>query len=586
MSFFEAESSMELMYQKLSRYVLLIVSIIWVASPVIAQEAKPLPPVLKPVIVKNAMVSSQEAVATRVGVEILRRGGNAVDAAVAVGFALAVTLPRAGNLGGGGFMLVHDAKSGETHAIDYRETAPGTATRDMFLDGAGKYDRRKAIGSHLSVGVPGTVAGLALALERFGSMPLATVIQPAIKLASTGIPVTRDFSESLTPGRRNRLLAWGFSREKFFKPDGSHYEIGETWRQPALAHSLKLIAKDGPNAFYNGEIAERIAEDMKSNGGLISIADLESYRPILRKPVRGTYRGYEIVSMPPPSSGGVHLIQMLNVLEGYDFAKMGHNSAASVHVAAEAMKIAFADRSWHLGDPAYWQVPVTSLTSKAYAAEIRERIDIENARAADEIGPGDPKNHEGRNTTHFSVIDRDGNVVTNTYTLNLAYGSGIVVPGTGILLNNEMDDFSAKPGVPNSYGLVGGAANAVEPGKRPLSSMTPTIIFEDGKPLLATGSPGGSRIITAVLQIILNVIDYKMNVAEATVAARFHHQWRPDFLFLEPGFSVETIELLRRKGQVVRPSRAMGSTQSIMTLPVGLAGASDPRRRGALTAGY
>ena len=532
------------------------------------------------------MVSSQEALATRVGVEVLRRGGNAVDAAVAVGFALAVTLPRAGNLGGGGFMMVHQAELGKTHAIDYRETAPGAASRDMLLDNEGNYDRRKSIGSHLAVGVPGTVAGLTLALERFGTMPLVDVMQPAIDLAEEGIPVTQGFAESMTPGRVKRLSRWPASREKFFKSDGMAYQIGEKWRQPMLARSLKLIAEQGASAFYNGEVAERIVDNMKKHGGLITRLDLAAYRPIIRAPVRGLYRDYEIVSMPPPSSGGIHLIQILNILEAFDIAAMGHNSAASVHLATEAMKFAYADRSWYLGDPAFWKVPVDGLTSKAYAAEIRRRIDPDTARTADEIGPGDPKANEGRNTTHYSVIDRHGNVVSNTYTLNLAYGTGIVVPGTGILLNNEMDDFSAKPGVPNSYGLIGGVANAIEAGKRPLSSMTPTIVFKDGKPLLVTGSPGGSRIITTVLQVISNIIDHGMNVAAATAAPRFHHQWRPDALFIEPGFSADTVELLKRKGQVVRSSRPMGSTQSIMAMPDGLTGASDPRRRGALTAGY
>lgn len=551
-----------------------------------AQETAPRGSIFQPVRAANGMVAAQEGIATRIGVEVLRRGGNAVDAAVAVGFALAVTLPRAGNLGGGGFMIVHDAKSGETHAIDYRETAPAGATRDMFLDANGEYDRRKAIGSHLSVGVPGTVAGLAMALERFGTMTLAEVMQPAIKLARDGIVVTRGLRESLTQGRVKRLRKWPASSDVFFKSDDQLYGIGERWRQSDLAWSLEQIAEQGPRAFYAGEIAERIVADMVANGGLISREDLATYQPLLRQPVRGTYRGHEIVSMPPPSSGGVHLIQMLNVMEGYDVTRSGQNSAATIHYMTEAMKFAYADRSWYLGDPAYWKVPVAGLTSKSYAAEIRNRIDAEKARTADQIGPGDPKLHEGRNTTHFSVADKDGNVVSNTYTLNLAYGTGIVAKGTGILLNNEMDDFSAKPGVANSYGLIGGMANAIEPGKRPLSSMTPTIVFKDGKPLLATGSPGGSRIITTVLQVISNVIDHRMNVAAATAAPRFHHQWRPDYLRMEPGFSIDTTRLLEKRGHVIKPSWPMGSTQSIMMRPDGFAGASDPRRRDALTLGH
>ncbi len=557
-----------------------------VTPPSLSDETKPKGSIIQPVLAEHGMVSAQEAVATRIGVEILQRGGNAVDAAVAVGFALSVTLPRAGNLGGGGFMMVHEAATGKVHAIDYREIAPAAATRGMFLDAAGEYDRIKAVGSHISVGVPGTVAGFAMAIERFGTMSLAEVIQPALKLASEGIVVTRGLAESLTSRRKEKLARWPASREIFFKPDGSTYDIGEVWPQRDLAWSLEQIAENGPSAFYSGEIAGRLVEEMAVNGGLITRADLAGYRVIMREPVRGTYRGREIVSMPPPSSGGVHLIQILNVLEEFDIAGMGHNSAASIHVMTEAMKFAYADRSWYLGDPDYWKVPVTGLTSKSYAMETMKRIDLAKARSADEIGPGLPKQHEGRNTTHFSVVDRDGNVVSNTYTLNLAYGTGIVAAGTGILLNNEMDDFSAKPGVANSYGLIGGEANAIEPGKRPLSSMTPTIVFQDGKPLLATGSPGGSRIITTVLQVISNVIDHRMNIAAATAAPRFHHQWRPDFLRLETGFSADTLKILKKRGHVMRMSWPMGSTQSIMLMPKGMAGASDPRRRDALTLGY
>ena len=557
-----------------------------VTPPSLSDETKPKGSIIQPVLAEHGMVSAQEAVATRIGVEILQRGGNAIDAAVAVGFALSVTLPRAGNLGGGGFMMVYEAATGKVHAIDYREIAPAAATRGMFLDAAGEYDRIKAVGSHISVGVPGTVAGFAMAIERFGTMSLAEVIQPALKLASEGIVVTRGLADSLTSRRKEKLARWPASREIFFKPDGSTYDIGEVWPQRDLAWSLEQIAENGPSAFYSGEIAGRLVEEMAVNGGLITRADLAGYRVIMREPVRGTYRGREIVSMPPPSSGGVHLIQILNVLEEFDIAGMGHNSAASIHVMTEAMKFAYADRSWYLGDPDYWKVPVTGLTSKSYAMETMKRIDLAKARSADEIGPGLPKQHEGRNTTHFSVVDKDGNVVSNTYTLNLAYGTGIVAAGTGILLNNEMDDFSAKPGVANSYGLIGGEANAIEPGKRPLSSMTPTIVFQDGKPLLATGSPGGSRIITTVLQVISNVIDHRMNIAAATAAPRFHHQWRPDFLRLETGFSTDTLKILKKRGHVMRMSWPMGSAQSIMLMPKGMAGASDPRRRDALTLGY
>tara|TARA_Y100001934_G_scaffold69151_2_gene85844 strand:+ start:14653 stop:16407 length:1755 start_codon:yes stop_codon:yes gene_type:complete len=575
----------------LSRYETFVVALIMGMLSLcfafgIAQASERQNSSFQPVFAKNGMVSAQEAIATRIGVDVLRQGGNAIDAAVAVGFALAVTLPRAGNLGGGGFMIVHEAKTGKTHAIDYRETAPAGATRNMFLDKNGEYDREKAVGTHFSAGVPGTVAGLAIALEKFGTMTLAELIRPALHLARNGIAVSPGLRESLTRSRQKKLARWPASRDIFFKPDGTVFEVGERWRQRDLAVTLELIAKRGPSAFYFGEIAGKLVRDMAKHGGLITRNDLASYRPIIREPVRGIYRGYEIYSMPPPSSGGVHLIQMLNVMENFDIAGMGHNSAASIHVMTEAMKFAYADRSWHMGDPGFWKVPVTKLTSKSYAMTIGQLIDVNKARTASQIGPGDLKRHEGRNTTHFSVMDRKGNVVSNTYTINLAYGSGIVAKGTGILWNNEMDDFSAKPGVANSFGLIGGAANAIEPGKRPLSSMTPTIVFKNGQPLLATGSPGGSRIITTVLQVVSNVIDHKMDIGRATAVPRFHHQWRPDFLRVEPGFSAKTLSILKNRGHTIRATGLMGSTQSIMSMDDGFFGASDPRRRDALTYGY
>lgn len=559
-----------------------------VGAPLGAQTPSILPDHarFKPVRAAHGMVSSQEARATRIGVDILKQGGNAVDAAVAVGFALAVTLPRAGNLGGGGFMIIHRADKGETHALDYRETAPAASTAEMLLNEAGEYDRDKATASHLSVAVPGTVAGLAMALEKFGTMSLRDVIQPAIVLARDGFIVDQAFRDSFTEQRVGKLRRWTESWRVFLRDDGAPHDIGARFRQPDLAATLERIAERGPAGFYDGDVAARVAADMEANGGLVTRADLKAYRPVLRVPVRGSYRGHDVVSMPPPSSGGVHLIQMLNVLEGFDIRSMGPNSAATIHAMAEAMKFAYADRSWYLGDPGYWKVPVAGLVSKAYADEIRRRIDPKKARTAGEIGPGDPKVHEGRNTTHFSVVDAAGNVVSNTYTLNLAYGSGIVAKGTGVLLNNEMDDFAAKPGVPNSFGLIGGAANAIEPGKRPLSSMTPTIVFRDGKPLLITGSPGGSRIITTVLQMVLNVVDHRLNVAAATAAPRIHHQWRPDRLYVEQGLSPDTLGLLAALGHDIHQGFPFGGTQSIMMAPQGLTGFSDPRRAGGLTLGY
>jgi len=541
--------------------------------------------IFHPVHGRDGMVASQEAVATRVGLDILRRGGNAVDAAVAVGFTLAVTLPRAGNLGGGGFMMVHAAEPGETVAIDYRETAPAAATRDMYLDAAGQVDNRRARFSYLSVGVPGSVAGMALALERYGTMALPQVIAPAIRLAEDGIAVGADLAASLE-SRRRRFGRWPATMQVFFKADGSGYVAGERLVQADLAWSLRQIAAHGADAFYRGAIAERIAADMAANGGLVTLADLESYRAVVRRPVHGSYRGHDIYSMPPPSSGGVHLVQILNILEGYPIGYLGHNGAETLHLMAEAMKLAYADRSAHLGDPDFWKVPVAGLTSKPYAAELRTRIDRHRARPAAEIKPGDPAPYESNETTHFAVMDRHGNVVSNTYTINFGYGAGIVAAGTGILLNNEMDDFSAKPGVPNAYGLIGGEANAIGPGKRPLSSMTPTIVIKDGTPFLATGSPGGGRIITTTLQLIMNVIDHRMNVAAATNAARVHHQWLPDELRVESGLSPDTLRLLAAKGHRVVVKNAMGSTQSIMRTADGFLGASDPRRPGALTLGY
>ncbi len=541
--------------------------------------------IFHPVFAENGMVASQEAEATRIGVAVLEAGGNAVDAAVAVGFALAVTLPRAGNLGGGGFMMIHDAKSGDTVALDFREMAPAAAARDMYLDAEDEVDQARARFSYLSVGVPGSVAGLALASERYGDLPLAQVMAPAIRLAEQGIEVTAGLAESLE-ARRERLSRWPAAKAIFFKAGGGAYRPGERLVQTDLAWSLKLIAEQGPAAFYQGAIAERIAADMAANGGLITMADLATYRPALRQPVTGSYRGYQIASMPPPSSGGVHLVQILNMLEGYPVGALGHNGSAAIHLMAEAMKLAYADRSKHLGDPDFWKVPVAGLTAKAYAAQLRQRIDAARAAPAAEIAPGDPAPYESNETTHFSVMDRQGNVVSATYTINFSYGTGIVAAGTGIFLNNEMDDFSSKPGVPNAYGLIGGAANAIEPGKRPLSSMTPTILFKDGKPILATGSPGGSRIITTVLQVILNVTDHGMNIAAATAAPRVHHQWLPDELRVEQGLSPDTVAALEALGHKVAVKAAMGSTQSILRGEAGFYGASDPRRPGALTSGY
>jgi len=563
------------------------------AVPAMAQTAPPaVAPILSadarllPVLARHGMVSSQERRASAVGVEILKRGGNAVDAAVAVGFALAVTLPRAGNLGGGGFMLVHLAKSNETIAIDYRETAPAAATRDMFLGPDGKPDPAKSRDSGLSVGVPGTVRGLALAHEKYGSgkLSFAALIEPAIRLAREGIEVEDDLADSL-PGAVAKFQRHPASATIFLK-DGKPLAVGDRLVQTDLAATLEEIATGGPDRFYSGRIAAAIASSVKAAGGVMTEADLAAYRAVIRAPVKGSYRGYEIASMPPPSSGGVHLVQILNILEGFDLAGFGAGSAETLHLMTEAMKPAYADRATFLGDPDRVKVPAKGLTSKKYAETLRAAIDANRARRADEVKAGDPLPYESDQTTHFSVVDAEGNAVANTYTLNFSFGMGMVAPGTGVLMNNEMDDFSAKAGALNAYGLVGGDTNSVHPGARPLSSMTPTILFKDGKPFLVTGSPGGSRIITTVLQVVVNVVDFGMNIAEAVAAPRIHHQWKPDVLVVEHGLSPDTLKLLLDKGHRVQPGRTSGSANSIMVTKAGLQGASDPRQRGTAALGY
>ncbi|HZA66323.1 MAG TPA: gamma-glutamyltransferase [Geminicoccaceae bacterium] len=564
--------------------------VLWLAPAVALAQAPPGPiysdrDLVHPVYGRSGMVATQEASATRIGLEVLQNGGNAVDAAATVAFALAVTLPSAGNLGGGGFMVVHDAKSGETVAIDYREKAGSSAFRDMFLDDEGEADPEKSRFGGLAIGVPGTVAGIALALERYGTIRLAEALEPAIELAEGGIAVTPDLAASLA-GAKERLQKWPSSAGIFYKDGGALYEPGEILVQRDLAWSLERIAEQGPGAFYAGPIGERIVAEVARAGGHLTIEDFRSYQAVVREPVRGSYRDYEIASMPPPSSGGVHIVQILNVLEGFPIGFLGTGGAETIHLMAEAMKLAYADRSEYLGDPDFVDVPVTALTSRAYAAHLRGLINRYRARPATEIRPGDLAPYESPETTHFSIVDAAGNAVANTYTINFGYGTGLVAEGTGILLNNELDDFSAKPGVPNAYGLIGGYANAVAPGKRPLSSMSPTIVLKDGRPFLVTGSPGGSRIITTTLQIVMNVIDHGMNIAEATYAPRVHHQWLPDELRIEEGLSPDTIRLLEEKGHHVMVGDAMGSTQSIMVTEDGLFGSSGPRRPGALTLGY
>ncbi len=531
-----------------------------------------------PVISKNGMVVSQRQTASEVGASILRKGGNAVDAAVATGLALAVVLPRAGNLGGGGFMVVYLEEEDETITIDYREKAPSKAHRDLFLDENGNYDKSKAQFSLLSAGVPGTVAGLHLALTKYGTMTWQEVLEPAIKLAEDGFTVPHDLANILaSPRYKKRLSSNEAAAKSYYKNDKSNYQAGELLKLPNLAWTLKQLSVNGPDAFYKGEIAKKIVKEMKRNQGLISAEDLENYKAIERSPVVGTYKDFRIVSMPPASSGGVHLIQMLNMLEEFPIKDMGFGSADSIHVLAEVMKRAYADRSKHLGDMDFYKVPF-SLMSKEYASFLNKGISINSRTASKDVYAGDPYPYESPDTTHFSVMDQYGNVVSNTYTLNFSYGSGIMIPGTGMLMNNEMDDFSSKPGVPNGYGLLGSEANSIQANKRPLSSMTPSIIFKNNKPYLVLGSPGGSRIITTVLQVALNVMEHNMNVAEAVNSPRIHHQWLPEVLMMEKGFGPDTEKLLEEKGYKLYPSSTMGSVQAILKEGDYFYGAADPRR--------
>ena len=547
-------------------------------------------PAIRPataVVAHNGMVVAPEARAARIGVDILKRGGNAVDAAVAVGFALAVTYPRAGNIGGGGFMVIHLAKNrnldNRNVAIDYRETAPAAATPTMFLDAKGDPDPTKSRDSGLSVGVPGTVAGLALAREKYGSgkLSLAELMAPAIALAQNGFALDNGIADQL-PATRGKLARWPSTAEIFLH-DGEPLHQGDRLVQSDLANTLRAIAQDGPRAFYSGPTAERIAIAVRAAGGIMIADDLANYRAIERTAVRGTYRGFDIVSMPPPSSGGVALIEMLNILEGYDLGKLPREQA--LHDEIEAMKRAYADRAVFMGDPDTVKMPIAGLISKNYAASLRATIGDKSTPAAD-IKPGKPAEFEGQNTTHFSVIDRDGNAVSNTYTLNFYYGLGLVAPGTGVLLNNELDDFTAKPGASNAYGLVGFAANLPGPNKRPLSSMTPTIVLKDGKPYLITGSPGGSRIITAVLQVIANVIDFHMPIDRAVSASRLHNQWQPDETYAEPGFAADVLEALKRRGHNIVATEPHTAANSIAVTPQGYVGAADARTQGALATGY
>jgi gamma-glutamyltranspeptidase / glutathione hydrolase len=558
-------------------------------GPALAQERNSyVPPAadeVHDVVAEHGMVVAQEKIAARIGADVLKRGGNAVDAAVATGFAMAVTYPRAGNIGGGGFMVIHSAERHEDVAIDYRETAPAAITRDIFLGPDGKPDRAKSLDSALAIGVPGTVAGLALALDKYGSgkFTLAGLLKPAIALATDGIEITDDMADTLGEGRA-RLAHWPASLKMLLRADGTPMQQGDKLIQKDLAATLAAIAEQGPRGFYQGPVAEKLAKAISGAGGIMTVDDLKSYQPTIRTPVHGTYRGYDIVSMPLPSSGGVVLVETLNILEGFPLPELKQGSAPSLHLMIEAMKRAYADRARYLGDPAFVTAPVATLMTKDYAAKQRASIDPDHAtpwKDALSVAP----THEGSNTTHFSVVDGNGNAVSNTYTLNFPYGVGLIAEGTGVLLNDELDDFTAAPGASNAFGLVGYEANLPAPGKRPLSSMTPTIVLKDGKPVLVTGSPGGSRIISAVLQVIIDVLDYHMDVAAAVAAPRLHHQWLPDVVRVEYGFPDEVIAALKAKGHTITEPLGQTSANTIAVSDQGLLGAPDPRTRGATAAG-
>jgi gamma-glutamyltranspeptidase/glutathione hydrolase len=558
---------------------LLLVPVLWASHSTLRGASR------APVRAASGMVGSADSHASETGLAILRQGGNAVDAAVAMGFVLAVTYPGAGNLGGGGFMVIRLADGRET-TIDYRETAPARAHRDMFLDSEGNAVAAMSRNGPLAAGIPGSVAGLTLAQERYGRLSLAEVIAPAIMLARDGFAISRSLSEAMA-GAADRLQRFDATTRVFF-PDGKALPPGHRLVQPDLARTLTSIAEQGPHAFYRGAIARMIADEMTRSGGVMTLDDLAAYRAVERPPVVGTFREHRIVSMAPPSSGGIALVQLLNILEAYPLAEYGHNASRTIHLMAEAERRTFADRSAWLGDPAYYRVPMTGLTSKAYAARLRETVSETRATPSEDVRPGRPAEFESSETTHYSVVDAAGNAVSTTTTLNGTFGNGQMVPGAGFLLNNEMDDFSAKPGSPNMFGLLGGEANEIAPGKRMLSSMTPTIVTRDGRTVLVLGSPGGGRIITTVLQVLLNVIEFGFDVQEAVDAPRFHHQWQPDVIRLERvGFPRDVVDALAAMGHRTEVQQDMGDVHVIQIDPSsGLRfGASDPRQDGQ-TLGY
>jgi gamma-glutamyltranspeptidase/glutathione hydrolase len=542
-----------------------------------------------PVTAKHGMVTAQEPIAAKVGLSVLKNGGNAVDAAIATGFALAVTHPYAGNLGGGGFMLVRLA-DGKTSFLDFRECAPGKAAHDMYIGPDGKPTKESIYGWRSS-GVPGSVAGLAAAYKRFGSKPWKELLVPAIKLARDGFPVSPEFAKSLR-SVSDRLSKYPESK-KIFLRDGNLYKPGDTFKQPELAATLERIAKYGADDFYHGEIAHKFAAVMAAHGGLITLADLAHYKVYDRKPLTGDYHGFHIITAPPPSAGGVGVLQMMYMLEGTHYASDGPDSTKAVHYEAEAMRRFYADRSAYLGDPAYYKIPVHALLSPKYIAQRRSTIKPDRATPSSQVAPGLKQKpirktgwKESNETTHYNVVDAKGDAVAVTYTLNNGYGNGITVPGLGFLLNDEMDDFAAKPGAPNMYGLTGSEVNAIAPGKRPLSSMSPTIITKNGKFFMAVGAPGGSKITTGVMEVILHVLDFHMNVEDAVNLPRFHEQWKPATLYLAPGFPQKTTQALRKMGYHTHPTDSVARVIAVVAKNGLLEGGTESSRPNNVAVGY
>ncbi|MCM8537362.1 MAG: gamma-glutamyltransferase [Lentisphaeraceae bacterium] len=548
------------------------------AEPIIRTNAR-----IHPEYSKKAMVVSQDSIATDIALKILKDGGNAADAAIALAYAQAVTQPKAGNIGGGGFAIYFDNKTKKSYAIDFREVAPIKTHKDTFLDEKGNVDKNKKRFSLAATAVPGTVAGMEFIRENFGSLSNKQLISPAIELAAKGFPVSPGLAFDLK--NMKEVFIKDDYLKSIFLPSGEPLRKGEFLVQKDLANTLTRLAQHGPQDFYKGRIAQEFTAYFKEKGGLISEQDLANYKAYKTEPVKGTYRGHEVLSMPPPSSGGVHLIQMLNILEKWDLKNTGHNSASYIHLLAETMKLAYADRSKHLGDPAFAKIPSQGIISKKYADKLRKKINLQKATPADKIAPDTPQVFESPDTTHFSIVDQFGNAISVTYTINFSFGSRKMIPGLGFFLNNEMDDFSGKNGVPNGYGLIGSEANSVEAGKRPLSSMTPVIVMKDGKPFIVTGSPGGSRIITTVLQVILNVIDHEMNIAEASLAPRVHHQWLPDVLNIESGLSPDTIQILHLLNHKTLQNGTAGCAESILIDQGVIYGFADPRRIDGKAAG-